>query len=338
MKAWVVSRYKRPLELVDRPEPTVGDRDVLVQVRAAGVNVLDEKIRTAAFRPILPYRAPFVLGHDLAGVVRAVGPAVTRFAVGDEVLARPRDGRIGTFAERLAVHEDDLARKPDGLSFTDAASLPLVALTAWQALVEIADVQPGQRVLIHAGSGGVGTVAIQLAKHLGAVVATTAGAANHEWVRSLGADQVIDYRAERFDEVLSGFDVVLDSQGDASVRRSLGILRPGGVVVGITGPPDPDFARAQGLPLPVRLATRAMSLRARRTARRSGVRYRFLFMRADGAALGRVAELVERGVLRPTVERTYPFAEVPRALEHVAGGRTKGKVVVELAGPTTPGS
>ncbi|MGE4427496.1 MAG: NADP-dependent oxidoreductase [Solirubrobacteraceae bacterium] len=331
MRGWVVTKYGRPLQQVDLPEPEVGDRDVLVEIRAAGVNVLDEKIRGGEFKPVLPYKPPFVLGHDLAGVVTRIGTDVTRFAVGDEVYGRPRDQRVGTFASRLAVHEDDLARKPRSLSFVDAASVPLVALTAWQALVQIADVQPGQRVLIHAGSGGVGAYAIQLAKHLGATVATTAGAANHEWVRELGADRVIDYRRERFDALLTDYDVVLDSQGDESVRRSLEILRPGGIVIGIAGPLDTDFARAQGLALPIRLAAWAMSWSAKRAARRLGVRYRFLFMRADGAQLERIAALIDDGVVRPVVERSYAFAEVPQALEHVAGGRTRGKVVVDLA-------
>lgn len=332
MKAWVVSKYERPLELADRPEPEVGDRDVLVEIHAAGVNVLDEKIRTGEFKPILPYEPPFTLGHDLAGVVIGIGAGVRRFSVGDEVYARPRDQRIGTFAERLAVHEDDLAIKPRSLSSSDAASVPLVALTAWQALVEMAQVQPGQKVLVHAGSGGVGTYAIQLAKHLGATVATTAGAANHDWVRELGADQVVDYRREQFDDVLSGFDVVLDSQGEQSVRRSLTVLKPGGLVIGIAGPPDPTFSRGAGLPLPVQLVIRGLSWKARRAARRLGVRYRFLFMRADGAQLQQIAQLIDDGTLRPVVERSYPFAEVPQALSHVASGHSKGKVVVEVVG------
>src|SRR5689334_22847284 len=213
MKAHLVKRYKRPMEPGDAPEPTVGDQDVLVDINAAGVNLLDAKVRDGEFKLILPYKAPFVLGHDLAGVVSRVGSAVTRFAVGDQVYARPRDGRIGTFAQRIAVHEDDLALKPASLSMAEAASVPLVALTAWQALVERANLQPGQKLLIHAGSGGVGTYAIQLAKHLGATVATTTGTGNVDWVRDLGADVVVDYRTEDFETVVRDYDVVLDSQG-----------------------------------------------------------------------------------------------------------------------------
>ena len=209
-------------------EPTVGDRDVLVDIHAAGVNLLDAKVRDGEFKLFLPYKAPFVLGHDLAGVVTRVGSAVTRFTVGDEVYGRPRDGRIGTFAERIAVHEDDLAIKPASLSMAEAASVPLVALTAWQALVERANLQPGQKVLIHAGSGGVGTYAIQLAKHLGATVATTTGTSNVEWVRDLGADVVIDYRTQDFETVVHDYDVVLDSQGGDTLAKSLRVLKPGG--------------------------------------------------------------------------------------------------------------
>ena len=219
VKAYLVEKYKSPMKAGEVAEPTVGDRDVLVDIHAAGVNLLDAKVRDGEFKLILPYKAPFVLGHDLAGIVTRVGSAVTRFSVGDEVYGRPRDGRIGTFAQRIAVHEDDLATKPASLSMAEAASVPLVALTAWQALVERAHLQPGQKVLIHAGSGGVGTYAIQLAKHLGATVATTTGTSNVEWVRDLGADIVIDYRTQDFETVVHDYDVVLDSQGKRHARE-----------------------------------------------------------------------------------------------------------------------
>jgi NADPH:quinone reductase-like Zn-dependent oxidoreductase len=328
MKAYVVDRYKGPLKVADLPEPTVNDHDLLVDIHAAGVNGLDAKLRSGEFKLVLPYKTPFALGHDLAGIVAQTGAKVTRFAVGDEVFGRARDGRIGTFAQRLAVHEDDLARKPRSLSMPEAASVPLVALTAWQALVELAQVRPGQKVLIHAGSGGVGTYAVQLAKHLGATVATTTGTSNVAWVRELGADTVIDYKTQQFDELLSGFDVVLDSQGGDTLARSLHVLRPGGLAIGIAGPPDPEFARQQGLALPLRLAIAAMSLKVRRTAKGRNVRYAFLFMRPSGEQLREIAELLDANVLRPIVERTYPFSETPAALAHVEGGRSKGKVVI----------
>jgi NADPH:quinone reductase-like Zn-dependent oxidoreductase len=331
MKAYLVEKYGGPMEAGDAPEPRVGDHDVLVDIRAAGVNMLDAKIRDGDFKSFLPYKTPFTLGHDLAGVITRVGPAVTRFSVGDEVYGRPRDGRVGTFAERIAVHEDDLAVKPASLSMAEAASVPLVALTSWQALVEQANLQPGQKVLIHAGSGGVGTYAVQLAKHLGATVATTTGTTNVEWVRDLGADLVIDYRTQDFETLVHDYDVVLDSQGGDTLAKSLRVLKPGGTAIGIAGPPDPDFARTRALRLPLRLVIALLSLKTRRAARRRGVRYSFLFMRASGAQLTEITKLIEADVLRPIVDRTYPFDEAPQALAHVDGGRAKGKVVITMA-------
>ena len=330
MKAYLVKKYKRPMVAGNVPEPTFGDHDVLVDIHAAGVNMLDAKLRDGEFKLILPYKTPFTLGHDLAGVVARVGSAVTRFTVGDRVYGRARDGRVGTFAERIAVHEDDLAIKPARLSMAEAASVPLVALTAWQALVERADLQPGEKVLIHAGSGGVGTYAIQLAKHLGATVATTTGTSNVEWVRDLGADIVVDYRTQAFETLVHDYDVVLDSQGGVTLAKSLRVLKAGGIAIGIAGPPDPDFARTQGLGLPLRLVLALLSFKTRRAARRRGVRYSFLFMRASGAQLDEITKLIDSGVLHPIVDRTYPFDQAPQALAHVEGGRAKGKVAITM--------
>jgi NADPH:quinone reductase-like Zn-dependent oxidoreductase len=331
MNAYLVEKYKSPMKAGEVPQPMVGDRDVLVEIAAAGVNLLDAKIRDGEFKLVVPYRAPFVLGHDLAGVVTRVGSAVTRLRVGDEVYGRVRDGRIGTFAERIAVHEDDLASKPASLSMAEAASVPLVALTAWQALVERANLQPGQKVLIHAGSGGVGTYAIQLAKHLGATVVTTTGTGNVDWVRDLGADVVIDYRTQDFETVVDDYDAVLDSQGGETLAKSLRVLKPGGIAIGLAGPPDPDFARQQGLRFPLRLIMALLSFKTCRAARRQRARYEFLFMRASGTQLGEITTLIDSGVLRPIVDRTYPFDAAPQALAHVEGGRAKGKVVVAMA-------
>ncbi len=251
MKAFIVDRYGSGggnLRSGDVPEPEVGERDVLVQVRAAGVNALDSKIRDGEFKLILPYRLPFVLGNDLAGVVVRAGARVRKFQPGDEVYARPGKDRIGTFAEFISVSEDDLAPKPARLTMEEAAAVPLAALTAWQALVEIAGLRKGQKVLIHAGSGGVGTFAIQLAKYLGATVATTTSAANVDLVRRLGADVVINYREDDFETVLHGYDVVLNSLGGKTLRKSLRVLKPGGKLISISGPPDPAFAREIGKP------------------------------------------------------------------------------------------
>ena len=243
MKAFVVDKYKKKgaLRLANVPEPELQDDDVLVRIHATAVNLLDSKVRDGEFKLILPYRPPFVLGHDVAGTVVRTGPKVRRFKVGDEVYARPRDHRVGTFAEFIAINEADVALKPKNLNMAEAASIPLVGLTAWQALVEVGKVKPGQKVFIQAGSGGVGTFAIQLAKHLGATVATTTSAKNAELVKSLGADVVIDYKTQDFEKVLSGYDLVLNSQDPKTLEKSLGVLKPGGQLISISGPPDPGF-------------------------------------------------------------------------------------------------
>lgn len=332
MKAFVVQKYGvgQPLQHVELPMPQLGEHDVLVRILAAGINPLDGKIKDGEFKIPLPYDTPFVLGNDLAGVVEQVGSAVQRFAVGQEVFARPDKDRIGTFAEYLAVDENDLALKPAGLSMAEAASLPLVTLTAWQALVERANVRPGQKVLIHAGAGGVGRVAIQLAKHLGAEVATTVSGENVELVRKLGADVVVDYRTQEFTEVLSGYDVVIDSVGPDNVLASLTVLRKGGLVIGIAGPPDPDFAGYLGKPI-LRPVLALASRKVRSAARKRGVRYSFLFMRADGEQLAQISALVDAGVIRPHLDRTFDFADTVAALDYVDSGRAKGKVVVTMS-------
>lgn len=328
MKAFAIDAYKSPLHAVDVPEPTVGERDVLVRVDAASINQLDVKVAHGEFKQILPYKTPLVLGHDLAGTVIGVGSKVREFSPGDQVFARPRDGRIGTFAERIAIHEDDVARKPATLTMAEAASLPLVALTAWQVLVEIGNVQPGQKVLIHAGAGGVGSITIQLAKHLGAYVATTAEASQEEFVKGLGADEVIDYRTQDFTKELSGYDLVLDSLGAASVAKSLTVLKPGGTVVGISGPPTPEFARAAGLNPIMRAAIGGISRKVRAQAKQLGVNYRFLFMKASGQQLRRIADLVDAGALKPVLGKTFPFDQTPTAFDALVKGLGGGKAVV----------
>lgn len=332
MKAFILDRYgsKVALRTGEMPDPEVGEDDVLVQVHAAGVNPLDSKIRSGEFKLILPYRLPLVLGHDVAGVVIRVGARVRRFRAGDEVYARPDDGRIGTFAEFVSIKEDSLAHKPNNLTMEEAASIPLVGLTAWQTLVQKASLKKGQKVLIHAGSGGVGTFAIQLAKHLGAVVATTTSTANVDLVKRLGADVVVDYRKDDFEKLLGGYDVVLNSLGPETLTRSLDVLRPGGRLISISGPPDPAFAREKGASWIVGLVMRLMSHRIRRSAARHHVGYSFVFMRASGDQLRQLSLLLESGAICPVVDRVYPFESTNEALAYVETGRAKGKVVVKV--------
>ncbi|WP_433919014.1 NADP-dependent oxidoreductase [Streptomyces canus] len=328
MKAFVVNKYKAPAQLVEVAEPTVGERDVLVQVQAAGLNLVDERIRTGDYKQILPYRLPLILGSEAAGAVVQVGAKVRGFRPGDEVYARLDTHRIGTFAERVAVAESDLALKPASISIEEAGSLPLVALTAWQVLVELGNVQPGQKVLIHGGAGGVGSIAIQLAKHLGATVATTASASNADFVRELGADTVIDYHTQDFEQLLTGYDLVLDSLGGENLKKSLRVLRRGGKAFGLAGPPDPAFARRIGANPLLRLVFTGLSSGIRRQARKLGVSYEFLFMHSSGDQLRQIAALVDRGVLRPIVGKVFPFDQVPQALGTLEKGGIRGKAVI----------
>jgi NADPH:quinone reductase-like Zn-dependent oxidoreductase len=332
MRAFILERYgkKRALQLADMPQPELRDDEVLVEVHAAGVNLLDSKLRDGEFKLILPYRLPLILGHDVAGVVAKIGPRVRQFKVGDEVYARPNDFRIGTFAEFVAVKEASLALKPKGLAMEEAASIPLVALTAWQALVEKAKLQKGQKVFIQAGSGGVGTFAIQLAKHLGATVATTTSATNVALVKSLGADVVIDYKTKDFENVLHDYDVVLNSQDGKTLAKSLRVLKGGGKLVSISGPPDPEFGKESGAPAFVRLIMRLLSSGIRRKAKSRGVSFSFLFMKANGSQLREITRLIDAGIIRPVMDRVFPFESTNEAMAYVEGGRAKGKVVVKV--------
>lgn len=332
MKAFIIDRYKRngALRLGEMPEPEVRDHDLLVAIHAASLNPLDAKIRDGEFKLILPYRLPLILGNDVAGVVVRVGPRVRGFKPGDEVYARPTQDRIGTFAEFIAMDQADVALKPRNLTMAEAASIPLVGLTAWQVLIERAKLQQGQKVLIHAGSGGVGTFAIQLAKHLGATVATTTSTANVDLVRSLGADVAIDYRKEDFAQVLNGYDVVVNNQGKDTLEKSLKVLKPGGKLFSISGPPDMAFARESGLNWFLRQVMRLLSFGIRRKAARRGISYSFVLMRANGVQLGKITSLIESGVIRPVVDRVFPFEATNDAMDYLATGRAKGKVVIRL--------
>jgi len=329
MKAFVIDRFGGPLHAAEMPMPQPGPGDVLVQVHAASLNPVDYKIRDGKLKAIIPYRLPLILGNDLSGVVAAVGADVRQFVPGDEAYARADKDRIGSLAEFIAVREDSVAPKPASLSMEEAAAVPLVALTALQAF-ERAGLKAGQKVLIHAGSGGVGTVAIQLAKHRGAYVATTTSTSNVDWVRALGADRVIDYKTEDFATELRAYDMVFDTLGGATTEASLAVLKPGGVLVSVSGPPDPAFAREWKLGWVKEQVMRLLSMRIRAAAKRHGVKYSFLFMSPSGAQLRELGSLIDAGVLRPVVDRVFPFGASGEALTYLEAGRAKGKVVVRL--------
>lgn len=331
MKAFIINKYtKHGLQLADVPTPEVGDNEVLLEIYAASVNLLDKKIKTGEFKFILPYKMPLILGHDVAGVIIQVGKNVKYFKIGDEVYSRPSDFAIGTFAEFISINERDVALKPKNLSMEEAASVPLVALTAWQALVEKANLKKGQKVFIQAGSGGVGTVAIQLAKHLGATVATTASEKSFGMLKDLGADVLIDYKKQDFEAILKDYDVVLNSQDNQTLEKSLTILKPGGKAISISGPPTSDFAKAIGTPWFVKVLLSLLSSGIRRKAKKLGVDYSFLFMKADGKQLREISDLIEQQAIRPVVDKVFPFEQTNEALEYVERGRAKGKVVVKM--------
>ncbi|MNY90584.1 Zinc-type alcohol dehydrogenase-like protein [compost metagenome] len=332
MKALTFKRYGKTPEIgiTEVPRPTLRPDEMLVEVHAAGLNPIDNMITTGMFKPVLKFQLPAVMGSDLAGVVVAVGSSVTRFKPGDEVFASIFDQGTGSLAEFAVVPQHLAARKPANLDFVQAASVPMVGLTSWQALKERADVQTGQRVFIPAGSGGIGTFAIQLAKHLGAYVGTTTSTANVALVKSLGADDVIDYKKQEFEQVLRGYNVVLGTiRGDA-LEKSIGILKPGGKIISLIGPLDAAFAQAHKLSFVLELIFGLMSRKIIRMAAKKDVDYSFLFVRPDGEQLNEIGALLDAGHIHPVVDKVFPFDQAKQALEYLSQGRSKGKVVVRM--------
>ncbi|CAM4141550.1 hypothetical protein F901_02898 [Acinetobacter dispersus] len=331
MKAAYINRYGKidDVQLDEQPKPSISKDSVLVKVHAVSINPLDLRVLEGEFKAILPVKFPFILGNDFAGVVAQVGSNVTQFKVGDEVYAKT--DLNGAFAEYTIVQQSSLALKPQNISMEHAASLPLVSLTAWQALVEIAKLRSGQKVLIHAGSGGVGSIAIQLAKHLDATVATTTSSKNTRWVRELGADIIIDYKTMDFEQELKEYDVVLDTQGGKTLEKSLNVVKRGGRIISISGPPDRAFAEAIKANWLLKFIIPLLSWSIRNKAKKRDITYSFLFMQPNGSQLSQIAELVEAGKIKPIIDKEYPFSQMNEALQYVNTGRTKGKVVLKMA-------
>ncbi|MHA1021482.1 NADP-dependent oxidoreductase [Enterobacter ludwigii] len=332
MKAFTFKRYGKSPELgfddVDFPSP--GDDEILVKVYAVGLNPIDNMIPTGMFKRVLHFSLPATLGSDVSGVVVATGRRVTRFKAGDEVFASIFDRGTGSLAEFVRVPENLAALKPATLDFVQAASLPMVSLTSWQALTERAKLRAGQKVFIPAGSGGIGSFAIQLAKHLGATVGTTTSTANIDWVSRLGADEVVDYKKQEFEKVLSGYDIALGTiRGDA-IEKSTQILKPGGKIVSLIGPLDTAFARERHLNVFLRFVLGLMSRKIMRLSKKRGLTYSFLFVRPDGSQLSQIAELMDAQRIKPVIDNVFPFAETGDAFAYLARGHAKGKVVVKI--------
>ncbi|MEG1856678.1 MAG: NADP-dependent oxidoreductase [Acinetobacter sp.] len=331
MKAAYINRYGNinDVQLDEQSKPVLTENDVLIKVHAASINPLDLRVLEGEFKAILPVQFPFILGNDFAGTVVQVGANATQFKVGDEVYAKTDSN--GAFAEYTVVQQSSLALKPQNISMELAASLPLVSLTSWQALVEIAKVKAGQKVLIHAGSGGVGSIAIQLAKSLGATVATTTSAKNSSWVKELGADIIIDYKTMDFEQELKDYDVVLDTQGGKTLEKSLNVLKRGGRLISISGPPDHAFAEAINPNWFLKCVIPMLSWSIRHKAKKRGITYSFLFMQPNGQQLSKITELLEAGKIKPVVDKTYTFSKIRDAFEYVNTGRAKGKVVLKIS-------
>lgn len=316
------------MRLEEMPTPEIGEHEVLAEIHAASINPVDFKIRDGKVKLLLKYKMPLILGNDFSGVVAKVGAKVTRFKVGDEIYARPRKDNIGTFAEYIAIHEDDIALKPKNLSFEEAASIPLVGLTSYQALHDIMQLQPGQKVLIQAGAGGVGTFAIQLAKLMGAKVATTASEAGKNLVESLGADKIINYKTEKFEDILKNYDAVFDTLGGKALEKSFEVVKDGGKIVSVSGTPNARFGREYGLFKTLLFSAASHKLTA--LEKEHNVQYTFLFMKPSGDQLRTIADFVEAGKIKPVIDRVFSFNEAQQAMEYAETGRAKGKIIIKV--------
>ncbi|MDA2432021.1 NADP-dependent oxidoreductase [Bacillus cereus] len=331
MKAMIIDRYgKVPMRMAEVPTPEINEYEVLAEIHAASINPIDFKIRDGKVKMLLKYEMPLILGNDFAGVITKVGSKVTRFKAGDEIYARPRKNKIGTFAEYIAIHEDDIALKPKNLSFEEAASIPLVGLTSYQALHDIMQLQKGQKILIHAGSGGVGTFAIQLAKIMGAIVTTTASEAGANLVTSLGADEIINYKTEKFEDILKNYDAVFDTIGGATLEKSFNIIKRGGNIVSVSGMPNARFGKEFGSGFFKTLLFSLASKKLTALEKKHNAQYSFLFMKPSGDQLRTIANYIEAGEIKPVIDRVFPFEDAQKAMEYSEAGRAKGKIIVKI--------
>lgn len=329
MRAMVIEKYgKYPLQLADIPKPAVDDHEVLVEIHAASVNPLDLLVRDGKLRVLLKYDMPHVLGYDFSGVVIQAGRKVTRFKVGDEVFGRPSKG--GAFAEFISVNEDDIAIKPRNLTFEEAASIPLVGLTSYQVLHEKLKLKAGQKVLIQAGSGGVGTFAIQLAKVMGLYVATTTSEAGAQLVESLGADRIINYKTEQFDTLLQGYDAVFDTKGGETLEKAFKIVKEQGQIVSVVGPPNARFGKEERVGFVKTNVLRLVARKITKLEKKYKVKYSFLFMKPSGRQLEILSEWIESEKIKPVIDRVFPFEDTQKAMEYSESGRAKGKIIVKI--------
>ncbi|MFD1416062.1 NADP-dependent oxidoreductase [Oceanobacillus jeddahense] len=331
MKAVLIHKYgQKNIEMKNVSIPDISNDDVLVEIHAASINPVDFKIRDGKLRPLINYKMPLILGNDFSGTVIKTGKNVTKFKAGDPVYGRPRKSRIGTFAEYIAVHEDDIALKPANLTFEEAAAVPLVGLTTYQAFHDILNLQLEDKILIQAGSGGIGTFAIQLAKEIGAYVATTASSTGKDLVERLGADKVINYREENFEDKLADYDYVYDTLGGDALVQSFKILKPGGKIVSISDVPNARFGKENNYPFWKTIAFRLISRKLTKLEKQYQVQYNFLFMKPSGEQLNKIRELIEAEKIKPLIDQVVPFEDTQKAMEYSESGRAKGKIVIKI--------
>ena len=332
MRAFVLSGYGTitdNVRLAQLPDPVAALGEVLVEIHAASLNPIDFKIVHGDLKRVSKYKLPRPFGFDASGVVKSVGAGAGRFKPGDAVYLRASRDTIGTFAEQIAVDEKFVALKPSGVSHAQAASLPLVGLTTVQGFGR-AGARAGQRILIHAGSGGVGTFAVQYARHLGLHVTSTTSSKNADFVTSLGADRVIAYDRENYLEQGSGYDIVYDTLGGAFTVDAFKVVKRGGAVISLSGPPDRDFARREGKGLVVRVAVWLMGRQVYGASRQAGADYCWFFTESSGDQLREIAALVEHGAIKPVIDREFAFEQLPDALSYLEAGRARGKVVLKV--------
>lgn len=306
MRAAILTEYGNGPEAADIDRPELPDDSVMIEVHAAAINPIDWVVMDGNIKDMLPYELPWTIGYDVSGVVTEVGPHAEGFSVGDEVFGRADNMQAGTMAEYSAVKSGDLALKPSNISHPEAAGIPLAGLTAWQALFDKGGLESGQRVLIHAGSGGVGTLAIQLAKHAGAWVAATASAENEELVRNMGADQFVDYENEKFEEVVEPCDLIFDMLGGDTLERSFDVVKPSGTIVSIKGDAPDGLAEERD------------------------VTFHQFFMEPSGEQLAEIAALIAGGAVHPVLDSTFALDDVAAAYEHGRSGEANGKIAIVI--------
>jgi alcohol dehydrogenase len=332
MRAFLLNGYggiDDHVKLAVVADPAPGAGDVLIEIHAASLNPIDFKIARGDLKRVSKYQLPRTFGFDASGVVLSAGARARRFKPGDAVYVRASRETIGTFAEKIALPEAFFALKPARVSHAEAASLPLVGLTTLQGFEKVG-ARAGQRILIHAGAGGIGTFAIQYAKHVGLHVTSTTSSKNADFVKSLGADLVIAYDRENYLEQGGDYDIVYDTLGGAFTVDAFKLVKRGGAVISLSGPPDRDFAKREGAGLLVRIVVWLMNRKVYAAAAQAGASYCWFFTEANGDQLRAIAALVDSGAIRPVIDREFAFDQLPAALAYLEKGRARGKVVLDV--------